>query len=113
MEAVWTHGPSTAREVCGRMKGREARAYTTIMTTLDRLHRKGLLSRSKEGLAWRYAARLEREAFTRAVADRLVSAVLSSHGEIALTAFVDAAGTDPALLRKLEDLVARFRKDRR
>ena len=51
MEAVWAHPPSTVREIADRMRGDADRAYTTVMTTLDRLHRKGLLRREipKEG----------------------------------------------------------------
>ena len=37
-------------------------AYTTVMTTLDRLYKKGLLERQRDGRAFRYAARASREA---------------------------------------------------
>ena len=40
MSIAWQHPSVTAREVCDRMTGARERAYTTVMTTLDRLHRK-------------------------------------------------------------------------
>jgi predicted transcriptional regulator len=107
MDHVWAAGPLTARELCQRMKGRKERAYTTVMTTMDRLHRKGLLRREKDGLAWRYFPALTREGFKRAAADQLAVGILTAHGERGLAAFVDAAAeVDQALLDRLAQLVA-------
>ena len=67
---------------------------------LDRLHRKGLLAREKEGVAWRYRPALARDAWERRVADDLAAALLA-RGEAGLAALVDATA-DPALLDALE-----------
>jgi predicted transcriptional regulator len=111
MNVVWTHWPVTAREVCDRMTGAKERAYTTIMTTMDRLHRKGLLRREKEGKAWQYSPALARTTFEKALADGLVTEILHAHGEVALAAFVDAtAEVDESLLDRLSQLIAQRRK---
>jgi len=113
MSVVWRHSPVTAREVCERMTGAKERAYTTIMTTMDRLHRKGLLLREKDGLAWRYTAALGQAEFERALADGLVAGILQSHGETALSAFVEAAAdVDEALLDRLSQLIEARRRGR-
>lgn len=104
MDAVWGYAPSTVREVADRMRADADRAYTTVMTTLDRLHKKGLLDRQKDGLAWRYEAALDRAAHERRVADAL-AADLVSHGETGLAALVDATA-DEALLDRLAALIA-------
>ena len=109
MNVVWTKAPVTAREVCDRLTGPKERAYTTIMTTLDRLHRKGLLAREKTGLAWSYTPTLDRKAHEKSLADRLASRILSSHGEAGLVAFVEAA-TDASMLERLAELIRRHRK---
>jgi predicted transcriptional regulator len=110
MEHVWRRPSVTAREVCDRMKGAEQRAYTTIMTTMDRLHRKGLLIREKDGLAWRYAASMSKVEFERALANELAAKILSDHGDAALDAFVEAAASiDESLLDKLRRLIDRKR----
>jgi len=55
LEALWQHGDSASvRDL--QPKFSEI-AYTTLMTTLDRLHRKGVLDRTKHGRAFKYAAR--------------------------------------------------------
>lgn len=106
MHVVWNHSPATARDVCDRMKGKRERAYTTIMTTMDRLHRKGLLHRSKDGLAWRYEPALTEREFKEALANSLVGRILSTHKETALSAFVDAAAEiDETMLDKLRQLI--------
>ena len=103
MEAVWDHPPATVREVADRMRGEADRAYTTVMTTLDRLHKKGLVDREKHGLAWRYRAALDRATYERHVADAL-AAELVSHGEAGLAALVDATA-DEALLERLAAMI--------
>ncbi|ATB33049.1 hypothetical protein MEBOL_006538 [Melittangium boletus DSM 14713] len=96
------------------MTGAEERAYTTIMTTMDRLHRKGLLVREKDGLAWRYTPALGKAEFEKALADGLAAGILQAHGEVALSAFVDAtAEVDEGLLDQLARLIAQRRKGRR
>lgn len=112
MGVVWKQAvPMTARDVCDRLKGRKERAYTTIMTTMDRLHRKGLLDRRKDGLAWRYEAVMNAREFAKALADSLAMRILSAGEDTALSAFVDAtANVDEALLDRLEQLIEQKRR---
>ena len=110
MEAVWALSSATAREVHDQFC--EGRAYTTIMTTIDRLHHKGLLTREKDGLAWRYQPKLGKAGYERAVTEHEVGRLLDEHGEVALNAFVDAAARTTSLDR-LAELVAARRQGRR
>lgn len=103
MDAVWEYPPSTVRDVADRMRGDADRAYTTVMTTLDRLYKKGLLRRQKDGLAWRYEATFDRATFERKMVDAL-AAELIAHGETGLAALV-AATADEALLDRLSVLI--------
>ena len=109
MEALWASQTGTAREVQDRMGA--GRAYTTIMTTVDRLHRKGLLSREKVGLAFRYRPALARDAYERAQAEYHIERLLDAHGEVALLAFVDAAERATSL-DQLAALIAARRNGR-
>ncbi len=60
MEVIWQGGPATARDVADRLADRGL-AYTTWLTVLGRLERKGLLARSKVGRAYAYRAVASRE----------------------------------------------------
>jgi predicted transcriptional regulator len=66
LEALWERGNATVRDLieaaCPDL------AYTTVMTTLDRLFKKNLLSRQAEGRAFRYTPRFTREELHREVA---------------------------------------------
>lgn len=106
MEIVWRHFPASARDVCDRLSGSKARAYTTIMSTMDRLHKKGVLRREKHGLAWVYTPTRSEIDFKKALADQLADRIVDEHGEVGLMAVVEAASADEAMLRRLEELLA-------
>jgi predicted transcriptional regulator len=55
MNRLWTRQkPATVREVLDDLRGDREFAYTTVMTVLDNLHRKGWLTRELDGRAYRY-----------------------------------------------------------
>lgn len=111
MEQVWSAAPCTARDVHGRLTGEHERAYTTIMTTLDRLFHKGLLLREREGTAWRYTPSQSRANHERSLAGALAEWIVDQHGDVGLAAFVDAAATAD-LLDRLAALVDDRRRAR-
>lgn len=72
MNALWRLGQATVRDIHAALGTTRPRAYTTIMTILDRLAQKGVVERQKSGRAWLYKAHLSADqARTHAVA-RLV-----------------------------------------
>jgi len=69
MNALWPRGEASVRDIQEALLPRRPRAYTTIMTILDRLAQKGIVSRRKTGRAWVYRASLSAsEARAHAVA---------------------------------------------
>jgi predicted transcriptional regulator len=65
MHRVWGHGgPVTVRELFDELQHERVIAYTTVMTTMDNLHRKGWLARVKEGKAYRYTATASRDEYS-------------------------------------------------
>jgi predicted transcriptional regulator len=63
MDVLWdAEGTRTVREVAAAL-GRDDLAYTTVMTVLDRLAKKGVVARERDGRAWRYQPSLGRESF--------------------------------------------------
>src|SRR3981081_2666625 len=65
MEELWAHGEAPVRAVMEALnkRTRKKRAYTTYMTIMARLHRKGVLDRRREGKTDFYAPRLDRDSF--------------------------------------------------
>lgn len=58
MNTLWPLGEGTVREIRDRLAARRPRAYTTIMTIMDRLARKGVVERRKSGRAYTYRPNL-------------------------------------------------------
>lgn len=87
MHRVWDRAsPVTVRELFDGLRREREIAYTTVMSTMDNLHRKGCLSRVKDGKAYRYAATASREEYSA----RLMQEALAGGGdaEAVLTHFV-------------------------
>src|SRR5580658_4084260 len=61
MNTLWPMGQGTVREIRDRLAARRPRAYTTIMTIMDRLARKGIVARRKVGRAYMYRPNLSAE----------------------------------------------------
>jgi predicted transcriptional regulator len=112
MTVVWAHGEISVREACARLESPVA--YTTVMTTLDRLFKKRLLQRRKIGRAFVYQAAGTREQLEGAMATELVQGLLERHRGTAmpiLSSLVDAVSDrDRALLDALERLVREKRR---
>ena len=82
MDVMWAaNSPCVVREVRERLRYGRPGAYTTVMTVLDILYRKGVLERAKHGRAWRYWPVEQREEHDA----RVMTEVLRSGGDEAVT----------------------------
>ncbi|WP_132298749.1 BlaI/MecI/CopY family transcriptional regulator [Kribbella sp. VKM Ac-2568] len=105
MEQLWAaDGALTVREVHERLAGTRDLAYTTVMTVLDRLAKKKLTERERDGKAWRYKAAAPREE----MAADLMRDALDRAGDRreALVRFVGQVSDEEAAL--LRDALARL-----
>ena len=106
LEQVWSRKSLTVRELV--VDGKIRLAYTTVMTTLDRLFKKGLLDRSEEGRAFRYSARCAPADVPRFIAVATMRRWIKSIGpsSLPLSYFVEAVSDqDIKLLDELRGLV--------
>jgi len=106
MERIWARGEISVRDLHAELASRLA--YTTIMTTLDRLFKKGLLDRRKVGKAFYYKARLNENEYHERLTQHLIGMVLQDgrNSNVVLSGFVDAvSGKDEQMLDKLDQLV--------
>jgi len=110
---VWSRGDATVREV---IQDRTIwQRYSTILTTMDRLFRKGVLSRVQEGKAFRYSVRYSPEELERLAAVKGIRQLMkSAYASLHLSYLVEAVGAhDEKLLDELQALVERQRADLR
>jgi len=102
-------GTATVREV--REDGTIWQTYPTIMTTMDRLFKKGLLDRVPDGRAFRYSARYTPEELEHVAAVNGIRQLLGSeYASLHLSYLVEAVSTqDGKLLDELQALVEHHR----
>ena len=113
MEIVWSRGESSVRDVVASLE--RPLAYTTVMTTLDRLYKKSFLDRYKSERAFRYSPRCSRDDWERRRADSLLAGFLrrpEPSRELLISCLVEAVGQyDEALLDDLEKKIRAKRKE--
>ena len=95
MERLWRWDrPAPVREVLEDMQQDRQIAYTTVMTVLDNLHRKGMVMREKNGRAYVYRPTRSRESHTAELMEQVLARTSNRGG---------------ALLRFVEDEIAELR----
>ena len=112
MEILWECGESNVRDVAQKLD--RPLAYTTVMTTLDRLYKKGLLDRRMPDRAFLYSGRFTREEWERRQAESVFAGFLAGphpSRDLLLSSFLDAVGEHDS--RLLDELEKRIRTKRR
>ncbi len=112
LQEVWQRGSVTVRELLAA--GTIRPAYTTVMTTVDRLYKKGLLDRVAEGRAFRYTPRHSPEELQRVAALDGIRQLLGTGdtSSLPLSYLVEALSAhDAQLLDELQLLVEQKRRE--
>jgi predicted transcriptional regulator len=113
MDVLWSAVELNVHEVTAKLA--RPLAYTTVMTTLDRLYKKGLLDRRKVDRAFVYRPRQSRSEWEGRRAGNLVASILSqpqASGPLLISHLVEAVGQhDPALLDELERRIRHKRRE--
>jgi predicted transcriptional regulator len=106
MHRIWDHGGTlTVRDLFEELRAERNIAYTTVMSTMDNLHRKGWLARERDGKAYRYRPVASREEYSA----RLMREAMAEAGdtEAVLSHFVaQMDGAESAALRAVLDKLA-------
>jgi predicted transcriptional regulator len=112
MDAVWSRRLASfaVSDVLGILAEQRDIAYTTVMTTVARLHRKGLLKRERDGKRYLYAPQLTREQFLEATAREVLEGAVAAPRAIALLAEKVSEASAPEL-DQLEALIRRRRQE--
>ena len=103
MDRLWEQGrPMLVREMVENLRSERPLAYTTVMTVMENLHRKGWLRRERDGRAWRYEPTGSRSGYTAALMNEALTT--SNDRRTALAHFVlQMSPHDAELLREALD----------
>ncbi|KAB7744281.1 BlaI/MecI/CopY family transcriptional regulator [Nostocoides sp. F2B08] len=107
MDRLWAIDPPTpeaamsVREIHDSLSQERDIAYTTVMTVLDRLTKKGLVTRERDGRAWRYLPQSTSEELTAHLLRDSLDHIDTSDRRAAMLHFLDSASAD-----EIDDLKA-------
>jgi len=114
MNAVWdADGEVSVEQVRQALdeRGKKA-AYTTVMTTMSRLFKKGLLNREMRGKAYYYSAEVSKTDLDSSVIKQVIDGLLSTFAEPAMSYFVEALNeADPDKLESLAEIIEEKRNE--
>ena len=110
LRALWQRGDATVRELIE--DSHSDAAYTTVMTTLDRLYKKGLLARAPEGRAFRYRPAQSEEEFKRSQVAEGLKMLFATERRVAPVSFLveEITKHDEQLLDELERAIEEKRR---
>ncbi len=119
MEILWPIGEATVKDVWQKVDPARKLAYTTVMTVLEKMYRKGILNQRKKGKAYIYSVALSRDEVFKGVLEHICSTYFGGSGE-ALVAAVEkrfvadgAVQKDPSIPAAPEATEARSGPDNR
>lgn len=103
MAVLWALGDATVSDVHERLSA--DLAYTTVLTVLRTLERKGAVRHEEEGKAYRYYPVVEREAAGQRALQRIREKIFGGSDALLLTHFVSERNLSPEQLRRLRSLI--------
>lgn len=106
MTVVWTQGCATVRCVFDALAQERDIAYTTVMTTMDRLSKKSILKRIKVGKAYEYRPIQTEAELCSSTTKAMIDMLVRRYGDLAIAQFVDTVDQiDPKKFAELKRLV--------
>ena len=120
METIWEmRRPVSVREVYEKLRRERKIAYTTVMSTMDALFKKGLLdrkiTRGRGGLLYVYWPRLSKEEVERSVVKHVIDSLLRNFGNSVTSYLIEVATSDKEKIkafRKLFESIEKEKKDK-
>ncbi len=90
MNIVWTNRECTVHDVIKALKKDKPVAYTTILTILQRLYEKGLVSKKKDKRAFLYKAKISKESYSKSMAQGFLKKFFTSFGDVGIASFAES-----------------------
>ena len=105
MDVLWQKGAATVGDVVEALPKKPPVAYTTVLTTLRILERKGYVRHSKEGRAFVYQPLVDRGDARRNILRYVVSRFFDNSPELLVLNVLEQEQIDPAELKRLKKLI--------
>ena len=105
MDVLWKKEAATVSDVVAALPGNEPLAYSTVLTTLRILERKGYVSHEKEGRAYVYQPVVGREEARRSVVRYMMSRFFNNSPEMLVLNILENEAVDADVLERMRQMV--------
>ncbi|MCX6646333.1 MAG: BlaI/MecI/CopY family transcriptional regulator [bacterium] len=112
LETLWDTGEISGKDIFDRVGASLNVQHNTILTVLDRLIKKGLVSKEKGGRGNMYRAKVTRDEFARMVSSPIIEELMHVSPHVAMSALVESASNDPDKLNELKKMIEEAEKRR-
>ena len=113
LAVLWERGPSVVRDVQEALSDGRQRAYTTVLTTLQIMERKGLVTHDREGQAHVYRPLVTRDQVAQPVVQTLVRNLFGGDATRAVQALLDSSDLSAAELKEIRRMINEAARDRK
>ncbi|MGQ9618936.1 MAG: BlaI/MecI/CopY family transcriptional regulator [Candidatus Aminicenantia bacterium] len=104
MEILWEKGEAKGKEINQQLKRNIA--YTTVLTVLERLRKKGFVEKRKEGRTFIFSPQIKKENFEAFLTKQLIKSAINISPELAISTFADIfSEMDIKEVKKISDLI--------
>jgi BlaI family transcriptional regulator, penicillinase repressor len=110
---LWDHGPLSARSVLERMRDGKPRAYTTILSVLQVMERKGLVRHETEGNRHVYVPKVKRQSVVRPLLRGLIKTILGGCPSAAMQHLLDSSEITEGDLAEMRQVLDNYEKRER
>ena len=113
LAVLWRRGPSTARQVLGALPDGKARAYTTVLTVLQGMERKGLVTHTRDGVTHVYAPAVSQRQVLRPLLRGLVERIFGGSTPAAVQQLLAETDVSDADLAEIQDMLQAHERRKR
>lgn len=106
MEVLWEREEATVGDVLEALQSPQGPAYTTVLTTMRILEKKGYIRHRKQGRAFLYAPVVDRETARRSVVKYMVSRFFDDSPELLVLNLLENEQLDAEELTRLKQMIA-------
>ena len=110
LQIIWEHGPCTVREVMNLLKPKRPRAYTTVMSLMNVMAEKGLLSQKPKGRAFVYSAKVTRKKTQSRLLKDLLNRTFDGSASALVLQLLDQTKPDSKELEEIRSTITEFER---
>jgi len=110
LNVIWERGPSTVREVMRELNKQRERAYTTIMTLMNGMADKGILSQKPQGRAFIYSANIDRSKLQTRMLNDLIGKVFDGSASALVNKILAEGQADEDELEEIRQAIEEYKR---